>query len=148
MKKNQTFRKIERLTHFFPFFCVCGGGAHLQKTEVPGLGVELELQLPAYATTTARLDLSCICNPPTTHTTSGGTTQLVVMPDPLPTELGQGLKLHLRRQYVGFLTRQATKGTPKELHIKYLLTYHWILSSTRYLFSQISIHPAILPVIR
>ena len=29
--------------------------------EVPRLGVELELQLPAYATDTAMPDLSCIC---------------------------------------------------------------------------------------
>ena len=30
--------------------------------DVPRLGVELELQLPAYATVTAKQDLSCICN--------------------------------------------------------------------------------------
>jgi len=30
--------------------------------EVPRLGVELELQLLAYTTATATLDLSCICN--------------------------------------------------------------------------------------
>ena len=30
--------------------------------EVPRLGVELELQLPAYATATATPDLSCICD--------------------------------------------------------------------------------------
>ena len=30
--------------------------------EVPRLGVELELQLPAYATTTATQDASCICD--------------------------------------------------------------------------------------
>ena len=30
--------------------------------EFPRLGVELELQLPAYATATATPDLSCICN--------------------------------------------------------------------------------------
>ena len=29
---------------------------------VPRLGVELELQLPAYATATATPDLSCVCN--------------------------------------------------------------------------------------
>ena len=32
----------------------------LQHIEVPRLGVELELQLPAYTTAT---DLSCVCNP-------------------------------------------------------------------------------------
>ena len=30
--------------------------------EVPPLGVKSELQLPAYATTMATQDLSCICN--------------------------------------------------------------------------------------
>ena len=30
--------------------------------EVPGRGVELELQLAAYTTATATLDLSCICD--------------------------------------------------------------------------------------
>ena len=35
-------------------------GPHLQHLEVPRLGVELELQLPAYTTATATPDLSCI----------------------------------------------------------------------------------------
>ena len=30
--------------------------------EVPRLGVQLELQLPDYATATAASDLSCVCN--------------------------------------------------------------------------------------
>ena len=30
--------------------------------EVPGLGVESELQLPAYTTATAMQDLSCVCD--------------------------------------------------------------------------------------
>ena len=34
--------------------------AHLQYIEVPTLGAESELQLPAYNTATARPDLSCI----------------------------------------------------------------------------------------
>ena len=44
---------------FFFFFYL---GLHLQHMEVPRLGVESELQLPAYTTATARQDLSCICN--------------------------------------------------------------------------------------
>ena len=36
---------------------------HLWHMEVPRLGVEWELQLPAYTTATATLDLSSICNP-------------------------------------------------------------------------------------
>ena len=37
-------------------------GLHLQLAEVPRLGVESELQLPAYATATATPDPSCICD--------------------------------------------------------------------------------------
>ena len=44
---------------FFSFFFL---GPHLQHMEVPRLGVELELQLPAYAIATATPDPSCICN--------------------------------------------------------------------------------------
>ena len=36
--------------------------AHLWHMDVPGLGVEPELQLPAYATATATLDLGRICD--------------------------------------------------------------------------------------
>ena len=39
-------------------------GLHLQHMEVPRLGVELELQLPAYTTAIATQDLSYICNLP------------------------------------------------------------------------------------
>ena len=42
--------------------CVCILGPHLQQMEVPRLGVELELQLPAYGTVTATPDLSCACD--------------------------------------------------------------------------------------
>ena len=37
-------------------------GPHLQHRQVPRLGVESELQLPAYTTATAMPDLSCICD--------------------------------------------------------------------------------------
>ena len=37
-------------------------GLHLQNVEVPRLGVESELQLPAHATATAMQDPSHICN--------------------------------------------------------------------------------------
>ena len=43
----------------FLFFCFLG---HLWHKVVPKLRVELEPQLPAYATATAMQDLSCICN--------------------------------------------------------------------------------------
>ena len=44
-------------------FFFCGeGGALLQHMEVPRLGVESELQLPAYTTATATPDPSHLCN--------------------------------------------------------------------------------------
>ena len=54
------------LISFYPFFLfflfVCFLGPSLWHMEVPRLGVELELQLPAYATTTAMPDPSYICD--------------------------------------------------------------------------------------
>ena len=49
----------EGLTLFF-FFCFLG--LYLRHMELPRLGVQLELQLPAYSTATAMQDLSRICN--------------------------------------------------------------------------------------
>ena len=44
-------------------FCfVCFLGPHLWHMEVPRLGVELELLLPAYTTATAMPAWSCLCN--------------------------------------------------------------------------------------
>ena len=47
---------------FLDFFFFCFLRSHPQHMEVPRLGVELELQLPAYTTATARQDMSHICN--------------------------------------------------------------------------------------
>ena len=47
-----------RVTFFFFFFF----SLHLQYMEVPRLRVKSELQLPAYSTTTAKLDPSRICH--------------------------------------------------------------------------------------
>jgi len=49
---------IKLFDSFFFFF----SGLRLRHMEVPGLGVELELQLPAYTTATAMWDPSCICD--------------------------------------------------------------------------------------
>ena len=46
------------LFYFYFFF----SGLHPQHMEVPSLGVESELQLPAYTTATETWDLSCICH--------------------------------------------------------------------------------------
>ena len=45
----------------FDFFMFCFLGPHLQHMEVPSLGVESELQPPAYTTATAVSDPSHIC---------------------------------------------------------------------------------------
>ena len=45
-------------------------GPHLQHVEVPGVGIKLEPQLPAYTRATAMPDLSHICN---LHCTCGNT---------------------------------------------------------------------------
>ena len=44
------------------FFCFFFLGPHLRHTEVPRLGVQSELQLPACTTATAMPDPSCICD--------------------------------------------------------------------------------------
>ena len=47
------------MKYVFSFFL----GLHLQHMEVPKIGVESELQLPATATATATPDLSGVSNP-------------------------------------------------------------------------------------
>ena len=64
-------------------------GLRLWHMEVPRLGVQLERQLPAYATAIATPDLSHVCN---LHHSSGP--QLTTTLDPSPTERGQGPNLH------------------------------------------------------
>ena len=60
-------------------------GLHLRHMEFPRLGVQSELQLPAYTTATATRALSHICNQ---HHS------LWAMLDLEPPERGQGLNLH------------------------------------------------------
>ena len=47
---------------FSLLICFCFLGPYLQHTEVPGLGVKSELQLPAYAIATAMQDLTSLHN--------------------------------------------------------------------------------------
>ena len=54
------FKEYIDIIYFFFIFLFLG--PHLRHMEVPGLGVELELQLPTYVTDTAMLDQSHICN--------------------------------------------------------------------------------------
>ena len=50
------------LSFFFFCFCFFVLGPYLQYVEIPRLGVQSDLQLPAYTTATATRDLSCICH--------------------------------------------------------------------------------------
>ena len=52
---------FSRQSRFFPFLKKCLW-PHLWHMAAPGLGVESELQLPVYATATARPDPGCICD--------------------------------------------------------------------------------------
>ena len=75
------------MTTFSSFLVgVCFLGLRPWHMEVPGLGVESELQLLANATATATKDPSHVCDlhPP----------QLKALLDPQPTERGQGLNPH------------------------------------------------------
>lgn len=66
----------------FYLFIFCFWGPHPWHMEVPRLGVESELQLPAHTTATAVQDLICVFDL---------TPQLTATPDLWPTEGGQGL---------------------------------------------------------
>ena len=57
---SKTCTQIFISNSLFSFFCFLG--PYPQHMEVPKLGVELELQLPAYTTARATPDLSCICD--------------------------------------------------------------------------------------
>ena len=56
--RSDLLRKSVKWNIFFSFFLQL----HLQHVEVPRLGVNMELQLPAYTTATATPDLSHICH--------------------------------------------------------------------------------------
>ena len=54
-----------RLFHFILYIIylfICLLGPHVQRMEVPRLGIKSELQLLAYTTATAMQDPSCICD--------------------------------------------------------------------------------------
>ena len=61
-KNFMLFRPLKGEKNVFYLFIYCFLGPHLQHTEVPRLGVQQELQLPAYTTTTATSDPNCVCN--------------------------------------------------------------------------------------
>ena len=92
------------------FFFFAFLGPHPQHMEVPGLGVELELQLPAYTTTVAAWDLSHICN---LHHSS----QQCWITNPLSKTRAQ---THILMDSSWICFHCATTGTPG----KYFLTRH------------------------
>jgi len=53
---------LNNFSIFFLFLFFCFLGPHPRPMEGPRLGVELELQMPAYTTATARQDPSHICD--------------------------------------------------------------------------------------
>ena len=59
--------------NFFSFF-FCFLGPHLWYMKVPSLGVESELQLPAYTSATALRDLSLVFDLTTAHGNAGSLT--------------------------------------------------------------------------
>ena len=59
-KRNTNNKRNTKKNYFFFTFFIFR--AHLRHTEVPRLGVELELQLPAYTSATAKQDPSHICD--------------------------------------------------------------------------------------
>ena len=61
-----------RNSFFFLFFCFLG--PHMWHMEVPRIGVELELQLPAYTTATAMRDLTTSSIYTTAHSKVGSLT--------------------------------------------------------------------------
>ena len=58
-----SWSKDKYLFNFNFKFNFCLLGLHLWHMEVPSLGTESELQLPAYATATAMRDSNHICSP-------------------------------------------------------------------------------------
>ena len=60
-KENVSLTAFHILRVFVCFF-VCFTGPFLWHVEVPRLGVQSELQLPAFTTATAMPDLSCVCD--------------------------------------------------------------------------------------
>ena len=87
---------------FIYFILLCFLGLHPWHMEVPKLGVESELQLPAYTTATATPNLSHVCH---LHYSSGQRQILNSWAKP-------GIELASSWILVRFVNRWATKGTP------------------------------------
>ena len=86
-----------------PFVCFCFLGLHPQHMEVPRLGVELELQLPAYTTASAMRGVSCVYD--LHHSSKQWQMGLTHWERP-------GFEPTSSWILVGFVNLWATKGTP------------------------------------
>ena len=62
VRKKPILRLLRFVVYLFYSFILVFLGPHLWHMEVPRLGVQSELQLPAYTTATAMWDLSCVCS--------------------------------------------------------------------------------------
>ena len=62
LQRQHHFTYSQRTRVSFFIFIFCFSGLHPRHMEVSRLGVEWDLQLPAYATATTILDLSCVCD--------------------------------------------------------------------------------------
>ena len=116
-KLTQSHTYIYSLSFLFFFFL----GPHLQHVKVLSLGVELELQLLAYATATAIRDWSCVCD---LHHSS----RQYWIPDPLSKARGwtciltDTSQIHFRcthngNSHIPFLTLSSITVHPKRLDI-------------------------------
>ena len=61
-KTSLSFSSTLKTMHFYYYYYFAFLGLHLWHMEVPRLGVESNLQLPAYTIATAMPDPSCICD--------------------------------------------------------------------------------------
>ena len=107
---------------YFLFVCLfCCLGPHLWHREVPRLGVESKLQLPAYTT-----PQQCQIR---TKPHLGPTPQLTATPDSQPTEQGQGSnRVLMDTSWVCY--RWAATGTPMTVFLTNTHTYNLSLSLT------------------
>ena len=103
-------------------FVVVFLGPHLRHVEVPRIGVELELQLPAYTTATEIRDPSELCLWPIP--------ELMAMLDLQPTEWGQGWNLHPH----GYQSDSFLLSHNGNSHFFYKITIWVFIKFSRYFF--------------
>ena len=119
--KKSRMNSQSNVTFWFCFFVFCflvffGSfvilGLYLRHMEIPKLGIELELQLPAYTTGTAARDLSQFCN---LHHSSQQCRILSLLIKDRNWTLATSWLL------IGFINHWATMGTP---HSDFLLSLY------------------------